>query len=112
MAKKKGTVGKVVAAVQDAAATAAKAAEEHVVTPAGEALGLTGGEKATTARPAGKSAGGKSAAARVMTRGIAGKKTAAARTMTRRVADSAKPLKKPSAAAARKAPRRGASKGR
>jgi hypothetical protein len=43
--KKAGTVGRVTEAVKDAAASVAHAAQEHVIQPVGEALGLTGGDK-------------------------------------------------------------------
>ena len=59
MAKQKTTLGKVGAAIAGAAVTAVHAADEHVVHPVGEALGLMdekkpAGKKPATKKPAAK----------------------------------------------------------
>jgi hypothetical protein len=100
--KKTGTVRRVTEAVKDAASSVAHAAQEHVIQPVGEALGLAG------SKPTAK----KSAAARMMTRSVAAPKTAAGKGKAKRAASVAKPSQKPSAGAGRKGPGRGASKGR
>jgi len=101
--KKKSTVHKVTEAVKDAASSVAHAAQEHVIQPVGEALGLTGDKKPAK----------HSAAARMMTRSVPGKGPAAAKGKAQRAADTARPSQKPAAAGGgRKGPRRGASKGR
>jgi hypothetical protein len=106
--KKKSTVGKVADAVKDAASSVAHAAQEHVIQPVGQALGLSGGETKDKKKGAGK----KSAAVRMMTRSVAGKTPAAGKGKAQRAADAAKPSQKPAAGAGRQGPRRGASKGR
>jgi hypothetical protein len=106
--KKKSTVRQVTDAVQDAASSVAHAAQEHVIRPVGEALGLAGDEKKDEKKGGGK----KTAAVRMMTRSVAGKAPAAGKGKAQRAADAAKPSQKPAAGAGRKGPRRGASKGR
>jgi hypothetical protein len=87
--KKKSTLAKVAGAVQDAAASKARAAGEHVVEPAGRAVGLTGtkmGEDPT---------GPKTAAVRMMTRSVALKKPARSKSKAQRAAAGARPSQKP-----------------
>jgi hypothetical protein len=102
--KTKTIVRQVTGAVQDAASAVPHAAQEHVIQPVGEALGLSGGEK--------RAGGKKTAAVRMMTRSVAGKAPASGKGKSQRAAEATKPSQKPAAGAGRKAPRRGASKGR
>ncbi|HEY2841579.1 MAG TPA: hypothetical protein VGJ26_20635 [Pirellulales bacterium] len=116
--KTKSKVIQVASAVQDAVATVVTAANQHIVQPVGSALGITGdatkganettGSQAEVVVPAKP----KSAAARMMTKSIAIKQSRTGKSKTQRVTDVAKPSQKPSGGAARKARRKGASKGR
>ena len=110
--KKKSTVRQVTDAVKDAASSVAHAAQEHVIQPVGQALGLSGGDKKDEKAGGDKAGGKKSAAARMMTRAVAAPKPAAGKGKAERAASVAKPSQKPTAGAGRKGPRRGASKGR
>ena len=65
MAKKTTTLGKVGAAIADAAVTAVRAADAHVVHPVGEALGLMDEKKPESKKPPAKKPATKKVAASV-----------------------------------------------
>jgi hypothetical protein len=117
--KKKSRVHKVADGVKDAASSVAHAAQEHVVQPVGEGLGLSADDKkdeesagGTTAQPAMEPALKNSAAARMMIRSVPGKTPTTGKVKARRAADAARPSQKPVFGGGSKGPRRGASKGR
>lgn len=113
--KKQGTVGKITEAVKDAASSVAQAAQDHVIQPVGEALGLAGEKKQdekNIAERATKRAAARKSAARMMTRSMGGKAPTGKKGKSKPGGSMARPTQKPSAGAGRKAPRRGASKGR
>jgi hypothetical protein len=101
--KKAGTVGKVTEAVKDAAASVAHAAQEHVIQPVGEALGLTGGDKKGGTKSGAKQATKKTAAA---------PKASAGKGKAKPAASLSKSSPKPTAGAGRMEQRRGASNGK
>ncbi len=130
-AKKKSTVGKVVEAIKEAAATVATAAEDHVIHPVGRALGLESKpteakEKPAEAKPAetkpeAKPAEKKKPAepkkakaepAATATAPAAKKKTVAARVMSQGVAGAVRQANLKADAAESRSPKRKAKGGR